>query len=416
MTEGSSAEASEGALGLAWQSSWGCSPLLRFLGASGPEGVWRASRGTLLRWGLSLAAVRRFEERKRDFSLQGALCALEETGLWFVPYGSPCFPPGLTHLTYPPAGLFVRGSREALACLNDAPRVAVVGTRKASAYGARAAEVFTAALAGNGIAVISGMALGIDARAHIAALDCGGLSVAILGCGADVIYPRRHRHLYQRLGAEGLVLSELPPGCPPARWTFPHRNRLLAALADAVLVVEGSKVSGALQTAGWALELGRSVFAVPGPVFAENHEGCNALLYDGAPPAVDPQVLVEDFLSATGMERGERAPGPSAGSKAAGVSWAAAHEAGEGALLAALAVGACTVDDLVAQTGRPVRDITAGLARLQLQGVVVRGGPGQFLRAPDAREGESGGKCGTVAHKSSQNLPLPISREPRSRT
>ena len=382
MTDGVSTKALEGALGLASLSRWGCSPLLRFLRQHGPEGVWGASRGTLLSWGLAMAVVRRFEEKRRTFSQEAELRALEQTGLRFVPYGSAGYPNGLTHLSYPPAGLFIRGSEEALARLGTVPCVAVVGTRKASAYGTRMAEAFTAAFAGRGVAVVSGMAFGIDARAHHAALDAAGLTAAVLGCGADVVYPGRHRRLYQRLSRDGLIMSELPPGCPPARWTFPHRNRLLAALADAVLVVEGSKSSGALQTATWALELGRAVFAIPGPVMVESHEGCNALLYDGAFPAIDPWTTVEDFLLATGIERRERAGGDglrpqeglAGGSEVLGVNGQS--------LLATLALGPCSVDDLVAQTRWSVREVTACLARLELQGVVVRGGPGLFIRAP----------------------------------
>ncbi len=166
----------------------------------------------------------------------------------------------------------------------------IVGTRRATPYGLRATEAFASAFAAAGVAVVSGMALGIDGRAHQAALDAGGLTVAVLGCGADVVYPQRHRGLYESISEDGVVLSELPPGTPPARWTFPHRNRLLAALGDAVLVTEGSRTSGALQTAGWALELGRPVFAVPGPIAMDCHEGCNRLLYDGAGPALDPWV------------------------------------------------------------------------------------------------------------------------------
>ncbi len=181
----------------------------------------------------------------------------------------------------------------------------IVGTRKATAYGARAAEAFAAAFASRGVAVVSGMALGIDGRAHRASLEVGGLTVGVLGCGADIVYPRSHRTLYERILEQGVILSELPPGTPPGRWTFPQRNRLLAALGDAVLVVEGSRLSGAMQTADRSLELGRPVFAVPGPISVESHSGCNQLLYEGAVPAVDPCVTVEDFFLQTRIHTNE---------------------------------------------------------------------------------------------------------------
>ena len=138
-----------------------------------------------------------------------------------------------------------------------------------------------AAFAARGVAVISGMALGIDGRSHEAALEAGGMTVAVLGCGADIVYPARHRSLYELIAGKGLILSELPPGTPPAAWTFPHRNRLLAALGDAVVVIEGAPTSGAMQTADQAAGLGRPVFAVPGSIYSDNQRGCNLLVRDG---------------------------------------------------------------------------------------------------------------------------------------
>jgi len=233
--------------------------------------------------------------------------------------------------------------------------------------------------------------------------------VAVLGCGVDVVYPQRNRGLYEWISRDGVVLSELPPGTPPARWTFPHRNRLLAALGDAVLVTEGSQTSGALQTAGWALELGRPVFAVPGPITMDGHEGCNRLLYDGAGPALDPGVAVEDFLLQTRIERQERretgrpaegdggradssargslgAPG-SAGGAAGWRSSPAGYRSQvtgtcAGSILEALEQGGCSVDSLVGHTGLATRQLTAALAEMELMGLVKRGGPGLYIRAP----------------------------------
>lgn len=410
MTE--SSRPSEGALGLSWLSQWGCSPLLRLLPTLGADTLWSAPRRLLLDWGLPPQAAHRFESRRHSFSAADLLRRLEQEGLGFVPYGSEHYPPGLNHLSYPPAGLFIRGPHAALVRLGRVPRLALVGTRKASSYGIRATEAFAAAFARRGVAVVSGMAFGIDGRAHAAVLDEEGLTAAILGCGVDVIYPRRHTGLYRRIVRHGLVLSELPPGSPPARWTFPHRNRLLAAFSDAVLVVEGSRKSGALQTAGWALDLGRPVLSVPGPIMVENHEGCNALLYEGAAPALDPLTAVEDFLAATGIERGERAPpataaggagasaevgvprlvewpggiGPDAwgiGVRGEGGSDTASDTAGVArSILEAVALGIASVDELVIHTGLPARQIAAALMRLELSGRVRRSGPGLFIRAP----------------------------------
>ena len=294
------------ALGLAWLGLSGGGLLLGRLREVGLEGVWGASRPTLEGWGLTPHTIQSFIESRRGFDAAEARAAMERTGQHFIPFGSPLYPPELCQLEYPPAGLFVRGSREVLDGLMRIPRITVVGTRKATEEGLAATEAFVEVMSRRGIGVISGMALGIDARAHGAALDDGGATMAVLGCGADVVYPPRHRWLYDRLLRTGVVVSELPPGSHPTKWTFPHRNRLLAALGDAVLVVEGSNTSGALQTARWALELGRQVFCVPGSIFRETSDGCNSLIYDGASPALRPDAVVEDFLRVTRMERGGR--------------------------------------------------------------------------------------------------------------
>jgi DNA protecting protein DprA len=265
----------------------------------------------------------------------------------------------------------------------------VVGTRKATGYGVRAAEAFAAAFASRGVAVVSGMALGIDGRAHRASLEVGGLTIAVLGCGADIAYPRSHKTLSERITEQGVLLSELPPGTPPGRWTFPQRNRLLAALGDAVLVVEGSRLSGSMQTANRALELGRPVFVVPGPISVESHSGCNQLLYEGAAPAVDPCVTVEDFFLQTRILRKESgrdilaADGTSATRDMPTGTARRGSEKPQGeSILTALDGGPCSVDDLMEVVGLNARQVNVALAELEVMGRIVRAGPGQFIRAP----------------------------------
>jgi DNA processing protein len=324
-------------------------------------------------------------ELRRGVSIVAVKEAVRAAGLRFVPFGTPEYPPEFAHLDLPPAGLFVRGTIEALQHVVRSPRVTIVGTRRATSYGARATEGFASAFAVAGITVVSGLALGIDTRAHKAALDVGGVTVAILGCGADVVYPRRNAMLYDKIAQTGVILSELPPGASPARWTFPHRNRLLAALGDAVLVVEAPPASGALQTAGAAAELGRPVLAVPGSIYSEGYKGCNRLLRDGAAPALDPGSAVEDFLMQTRIERGDRQVradrGPAAG-PARQLCLVQALTPRHETLWNELACGPCSVDALVERTGLTVRELTAALAELELAGVVERGGPGVYARAP----------------------------------
>jgi DNA processing protein len=229
------------------------------------------------------------------------------------------------------------------------------------------------------------MAMGIDAQVHRSAMEGGGLTVAILGCGADIVYPRSQRWLYEKIRERGIVASELPPGSRPTKWTFPYRNRLLAALGDAVLVVQGSNKSGAMQTAKWALELGRPVFSVPGSIMRRESEGCNTLLYEGAVPAVNPKVTVEDFLLQTRIERGRRRvpeSGPEASPGRDSGSAVGPMDGRQQRVLDAVGSGPTTADRLVVLTGLPVREVGVALGELEATGRVIRGGPGTYLPAP----------------------------------
>ena len=262
------------------------------------------------------------------------------------------YPPLLAELHDPPAGLFVRG--EAIELL-AAPAVAVVGARSCSAYGAQVARSLARELADAGLVVVSGLARGIDGEAHRGALEAKGATVAVLGCGIDRDYPVAHATLAGRIAETGLIVSEYPPGTEPAPWRFPARNRVIAGLALATVVVEARERSGALITADFALELGREVFAVPGEITAALSAGTNHLLRQGAAPLLS----VEDVLLALGLER--RAP-----RKARAVSPAAAR------LLDLLADGAQAADDLVARSGNAAREVSAALTELELAGLAAQ--------------------------------------------
>ena len=202
------------------------------------------------------------------------------------------YPAALRTIADPPPVLYVRGTVRP----GDARAVAVVGTRRASAYGAQVARHLAGVLARNGVTVVSGLARGIDAAAHDAALLAGGRTLAVLGCGVDVTYPPEHRRLAERVVASGALLAEVPPGTPPLRFHFPRRNRLISGLCAGVVVVEGREDSGALITACAALEQGRDVFAVPGPIFDPRTAAPHGLLRDGAAPV----TCAEDILDALG--------------------------------------------------------------------------------------------------------------------
>ena len=207
---------------------------------------------------------------------------IEAAGCWAVCRHSDRYPPALRDLDSPPSALIGRGELAVLEAYPASKAVAIVGSRRATSYGRETSRSLAAELAEAGVLVVSGLAFGIDACAHRGALDSGGDTVAVLGCGPDRAYPAAHRHLWRRIGEEGAVVSELPPGSVPWRWTFPARNRILAGLAGMTVVVEAAARSGSLVSARLAREAGRELGAVPGPVASRQSGGPNALLADGA--------------------------------------------------------------------------------------------------------------------------------------
>lgn len=212
--------------------------------------------------------------------------------------GTRGWPPDLEHLELAPPELWLLGRP-----LPAAPRVAVVGSRSATHSGLEVARRLGGDLAAAGIPVVSGMALGVDGAAHLGAVDAGGPTVAVLGCGIDIAYPSAHRHLRDRIAEHGTVLTEYPPGTSPAPWRFPRRNRIIATLAVAVVVVEASDRSGALSTARHAADLGRDVFAVPGSVLSDRSSGANRLIRDGATPLIETADLTAVDALRDALER-----------------------------------------------------------------------------------------------------------------
>lgn len=221
-----------------------------------------------------------------------ALARRQDHGVLLL--GEPDYPERLLNLTDPPPVLFLRGRHELLA----AGGVAIVGSRKSTQRGRDVARRLGRALAARGVPVVSGLALGVDGAAHEGSLEGGGATVAVLGRGADQPYPRGHAHIFRRILREGLIVSEFAPLTPPLPHHFPRRNRILAALADSVVVVEAAARSGALITVEHALDLGLDVWAVPGPIDSPTCRGSNALLTDGARALVS----IDDFVTAVAKE------------------------------------------------------------------------------------------------------------------
>jgi DNA processing protein len=268
----------------------------------------------------------------------------------FLRRGDSAYPPLLGQLHDPPLQLYLRG--DASPALLARPAVAIVGARSCSAYGAEVARTLGRELAASGVVVVSGLAHGIDGEAHRGALDAQGPTVAVLGCGIDRYYPRSHADLARRVAAAGLIVSEYPPGVEPAPWRFPARNRVIAGLCLATVVVEARERSGALITADFALELGREVFAVPGEITAARSAGTNNLLRQGAAPLLG----VDDVFEALRLERAARSPTP-------------VSPAGE-AVLRVLAEEPRSADELARASGRASAEVAAVLVELELAGLV----------------------------------------------
>lgn len=297
-------------------------------------------------------------ELRRAREAGGRIVTLEDDG----------YPPALRDLDLPPPALWIRGDEPAPAGRS----VAIVGSRRADAYGREAATLFGRELAAAGLTVVSGFARGVDAAAHRGALEGGGerATVAVLGTGLGVDYPRGHRRLAGEVAERGALVTELPCGVGPKAWHFPVRNRLIAALAGATLVVRAAVRSGSLITARLALDLGRDVLAVPGRIFEERSRGTNGLIADGAFPALEPR----DVLDLLGVTPAEEPDHEVAGGRRTGLP---------GRALEALVPGdPKTPEALAAELETGVDSLLGALLELELEGRVRREpGPAYVRRA-----------------------------------
>ena len=293
----------------------------------------------------------RWAAHLRSFDATAYEARLAAGGFRFVQRSASSFPPLLRAVHDPPPGLFVRGHADLE--LLARPAVAIGGARACSGYGAAASRTLARDLARAGLVVVSGLARGIDAEAHRGALEAGGATIAVLGCGIDRDYPAAHAELARRIAATGLIVAEYAPGVEPAPWRFPARNRIVAGLTAATVVVEARERSGALITADLALEEGREVFAVPGEITSGLSAGTNALLKLGASPL----TCADDVLSCFGLQATEAA-GPSPDGEPAVV-------------LARLSDAASSADELVRATGLASSEVARALVELELSGHVT---------------------------------------------
>ncbi|MDG1499405.1 MAG: DNA-processing protein DprA [Planctomycetota bacterium] len=275
------------------------------------------------------------------------------------------WPACLTTIDSPPTKLWARGDPGLLA---PGPRIAIVGSRSPTPYGEAQARRFAIAFAEAGITIVSGLARGIDSFAHAGALDAGGKTIGILGCGVDRPWPPGP--LATRMLDQGLLLSEFEPGSSPRRSHFPQRNRIISGLADAVLVVEAAHASGSLITAHWAADQGRDVFALPGRVDNPMSRGCHRLIREGAELVESPAAIIESLgnprlaFGTAGSRPLQREDSPS-----------------RDPLLDALEGETLSTDELVTKLGVPTCDLLPKLAELELAGSIIRS-PGNLWRLP----------------------------------
>jgi DNA processing protein len=293
-------------------------------------------------------------------------------GAHLVTLLDPDYPEPLRQLALAPPVLYIRGH------LPAGPAVAIVGSRRADAYGREVADLFARALAAAGVAIVSGFARGVDAVAHRGALAAGGPTVAVLGCGLGVDYPSGHAALGEEIAAGGAMVSEFPCGLPPRTWHFPVRNRIIAALSEGTLVVQANLRSGSLITARHALDLGREVWAVPGRIFDERSMGPHSLIRDGACLVEHPRDLLETL--GRPFPRAE-IPGLLAGPETPTAPEREAPPGQAGVLLAALPSGVCLAPEVLAtRAGIAIDQVLGTLLELELTGWVKRYPGGAYGR------------------------------------
>jgi DNA processing protein len=335
--------------------------LIAYFGSA--ERAWRAEGPTLVAAGLDGRAAQALLALRGELDPAAEEPPLAARGIAALTLDDADYPACLRTIGDVPPVLFVRGALT----LADEWAVAIVGTRRASPYGRQAAEYLATGLAQAGVTVVSGLARGIDACAHRAALAAGGRTLAVLGHGLDTVYPAEHARLAGEIVEQGALVSEFPLGTRPDAPNFPRRNRILAGLARATVVVEAAEKSGALITVRYALEQGRDVFAVPGSIFSPGSKGTNALIKEGATPVTDPRDLLEDLhLSLVVEKQAVRASLP--------------VDPTEAALLEHLTAEPLHVDAISRATGLPAATVSGTLVLMELKGLVRQTGPLNYVR------------------------------------
>lgn len=326
------------------------------------EIAWQAPVDALQAAGLSPKLAERVAQVRASVDLEKYLAQVAAQGIHILTWEDALYPPRLKEIDQPPPVLYVRGELKS----DDFWAVAVVGTRRVTAYGRQVTENLASFLAANGVTVVSGLARGVDAIAHQSALKAGGRTLAILGSGVDCIYPPEHTQLAGKMISSGAILSDYAPGTPPDASNFPPRNRIISGLSMATVVVEAGETSGALITAQFAVDQGREVFAVPGNILAPQSKGANRLIAQGARPMLSGRDLLDALnLMRVTEQRQVRKTLP-------------ADEI-EASLMSVLTHEPLHVDEIRNQTGLPIERVSATLTMMELKGLVRQVGGMNFV-------------------------------------
>jgi DNA processing protein len=335
--------------------------------------AWGASHAELQAAGLDKRALDSLEAARTRIDLDTALASVERAGAQALCWDDVAYPRRLREIANPPPVLYVRGDLRD----TDDWAVAMVGTRRATSYGREVARELAATLAAAGVTVVSGLARGIDAAAHVAALEAGGRTIAVLGSGVDKVYPPEHEALAERVVAGGALISDYPLGTPPESANFPPRNRIISGLALGVIIVEAGEESGALITADFAAEQGREVFAVPGNIINRNSRGPNRLIQQGAKLVLSADDVLEELnLKMVAHQAQARAQLP---------LFDGADDT-ERALLTHLSAEPLHADELSVLAGLPIASVSSALAMMELKGMVRQVGGMTYVAARELRE------------------------------
>ncbi len=325
--------------------------------------AWEASPAELKEYGLHTLLVDAVLDAREHSDLDAELQRIYQPGFKVVTILDDQYPERLREIHGPPPVLYIWGEL----IESDRFAVSIVGTRRPTKYGRSDTREMAGFLASRGVPIISGLARGIDAEAHSAALDAGGRTVGVLGSGLDRIYPPEHRALAQDISTRGAIISDYPLGTEPEGRNFPPRNRLISGLALGVIVVEAGETSGALITADFAAEQGRDVFTIPGGIYQHASKGTNRLIQSGAHPLLDPAEVLEILnLEQVTHEQAAHSELPAAPDEAS--------------ILEHLGREPVHVDELRARVGLPSQQVNAALTMLELKGRVRRTGGMHFIR------------------------------------